>query len=531
MDKWTRLSAEHRDNLVAYLDGELEDNLTQQIDQVLAKSEVARHEVEALARTWELLDFLPKPAARDNFTERTIATLKVSEVRPRLVDQPWFGYVRRGSIGAVWVAGLAVCAMLGFYITSRAVPNPQTRLLSNLPLVKDLDLYLEVPDLYFVNELQKSAVFNNQVESEVGDAPVRRLDVSTSRDASQAVLQQRYDEITAMPESERQRIQHNWATFQALPPDKQAGIRALHEQIESQPESVHALLATYRMWLQTLTPGQREDLRQATTNVDRLKLVKDFKDKQDASRETRVFDLSLDLRRRIFWPHLNSDDLAAVIKVLESTFPTPIQQQIEGETDTTGRYRAVFRQFAGSFRPLSDEQLGEMIDAIGDEQLKADLKSRPPEWRRGSLMFLLIGGLHAHVVNELDDVWPTEEQLREVFMKQTGDRKYELMGYSPGRLTNELIWNEYLPNLSDAKVKELVEFRERLWDFQRNLMQSRDPNRPMFGGRRGGRGFGDRPPGDRPPGEDRGPPRSERPRPEGQPPFPPPRAPGQGANF
>jgi hypothetical protein len=524
MDKWTRLTAEHRDNLVAYLDGELEDNLTQQIDQVLAKSEVARHEVEALARTWELLDFLPKPAAREDFTERTIATLKVSEVRTRLVDQPWFGYVRRGSVGAVWLAGLAVFAVIGFYVTTRAIPTPQSQLLSDLPVVKDLDIYLEVPDLHFVNELQKAGVFS-QVDPEVGDAPVRKLDVSPSSIVSHAVLEERADEIAAMPESERQRIRYNWTTFQSLPQDKQAGIRGLHAQIESQPESVHALLATYRVWLQTLTPGQREDLRQADS-AERLRLVKEFKDKQDASRETRVFELSLDLQRRVFWPHLNSDNLAAVIQVMESTFAEPTQKRLQGLQDKTERYREVFRVFSTSFRPLTEEQVDEMIDAIGDAQLKADLKSRPSDWRRRSLMFLFVGGLHAHVVEELDDVWPTEEQLREAFLQQTeGERRFELMQMSPARLTSELIWDEYFPKLTDSKVQGLVEFREQLRDYQRNLMMQRDPNRPMFDGRRGFRGPpGPRPSGERPPGDG---PRPERP----QLPFPPPRSPGEQPNF
>ena len=63
MEKTLRLSAEQREDLVAYLDGELPDQKAQLIDQVLARSEVARHEVEALARTWEMLDVLPTPKA------------------------------------------------------------------------------------------------------------------------------------------------------------------------------------------------------------------------------------------------------------------------------------------------------------------------------------------------------------------------------------------------------------------------------------------------------------------------------------
>ena len=42
MAKALRLTAEQRDNLVAYLDGELEEAETQYIDQVLAKKQLLR---------------------------------------------------------------------------------------------------------------------------------------------------------------------------------------------------------------------------------------------------------------------------------------------------------------------------------------------------------------------------------------------------------------------------------------------------------------------------------------------------------
>ena len=106
MEKTLRLSAEQREDLVAYLDGELPDQKAQLIDQVLARSEVARHEVEALARTWEMLDVLPTPKAPPEFTERTMTTLKVAEVPFSVSDQPWFGILKRAAVVAVWVVAV-----------------------------------------------------------------------------------------------------------------------------------------------------------------------------------------------------------------------------------------------------------------------------------------------------------------------------------------------------------------------------------------------------------------------------------------
>ena len=54
-------SAEERDNLVAYLDGELDEAAVRSLEARLARDPQARQELEALKRSWEMLDYLPRP--------------------------------------------------------------------------------------------------------------------------------------------------------------------------------------------------------------------------------------------------------------------------------------------------------------------------------------------------------------------------------------------------------------------------------------------------------------------------------------
>src|SRR5690348_13404435 len=61
-----RLSIDERSNLVAYLDGELNDAQTRAIATKLTQSLTARREVEALQKTWEMLDLLPRPKASED---------------------------------------------------------------------------------------------------------------------------------------------------------------------------------------------------------------------------------------------------------------------------------------------------------------------------------------------------------------------------------------------------------------------------------------------------------------------------------
>jgi anti-sigma factor RsiW len=513
MDKWARLSAEQRDNLVAYLDGELDEELTQQIDKVLVQSEVARHEVEALARTWELLDLLPRPQARDDFTQRTLTTLKVSEMRPRLVDQPWFAHVRKGGVVLMWIAGLAVCALLGYAATNQWVPNPHAEMLADLPLLESLDLYLEVQELEFVHQLQRQQIFSVGDPAPAGAAARRIAPASSAQAGSPGnLIQARYQQVVEMPLTRRQRIQNNWHTLQSLPPEKQQQLRALHAELEQQPPALHDLLETYDVWLQTLTPGQRDDLRQAASTAERIRLVREFKDRQDASRETQVFELNLDLQRMKPRmpppPYLEEAELAALMDSLERTFPAPIQQGLQQRhqqaATPTDRYLEIYQYYLTTWaRQITDEQVQAIIEELRDENVKRYFQSRPLEQQRLGLMMLLGKGMHAHVVRALEPHYPTQEQLRNFFVNLSGERRHELMQMRSDDLTRELI-KDYFEQLKDPQIHRLREFLTRLraipWGWER-----RGGERPFFSSFGPGRPPAERgPEGERGPGGERG---------------------------
>ena len=164
MEKTVRLNADQREDLVAYLDGELPEDQVQQIDRVIAGSEVARHEVEALARTWERLDILPPAKASEDFASKTMTNLKVMETPFRIEEQWWFGHFRRAWVIAGWIAALSLCGWLGFQITRYWIPNPNEDLLRDLPVIENLDQYQEAREIEFLNELKKTSLFDDAAE-------------------------------------------------------------------------------------------------------------------------------------------------------------------------------------------------------------------------------------------------------------------------------------------------------------------------------------------------------------------------------
>jgi anti-sigma factor RsiW len=164
MEKTVRLNADQREDLVAYLDGELPAEQAQQIDQIIARSEVARHEVEALSRTWEMLDILPSAPASEDFTAKTMTHLKVMEEPYLITGQWWFVYLRRTLAITGWLGALVVCGWLGFQVTRYWIPNPHEELIEDLPVIENLDQYQEADNMEFLIQLKNSGLFDDTQE-------------------------------------------------------------------------------------------------------------------------------------------------------------------------------------------------------------------------------------------------------------------------------------------------------------------------------------------------------------------------------
>jgi anti-sigma factor RsiW len=154
-----RLSPQERANLVAYLDGELNEAEARAIGTKLSLSPTARQEVAALERTWELLEQLPRPKAPDDFTERTLTEVHHLEEAGGRLESVVMRTVVRGARAALWVGGSALAFGVGFLLTQWVWPNPTARLARDLTVAEHLDEYRDVGDFEFLKELANSPEF------------------------------------------------------------------------------------------------------------------------------------------------------------------------------------------------------------------------------------------------------------------------------------------------------------------------------------------------------------------------------------
>ena len=155
-----RLSSEDRSNLVAYLDGELDDGQARVIATKLTQSLTARSEVEALRKTWELLDVLPRPRASEDFTARTLSVAANGGGPGDRVASAASAMARRVAVTLACSLGMAALFVLAYQATLRAWPNPSARLARDLTIAESLDEYRDVGSLEYLDRIDSAPDFN-----------------------------------------------------------------------------------------------------------------------------------------------------------------------------------------------------------------------------------------------------------------------------------------------------------------------------------------------------------------------------------
>ena len=166
----SQLSEDDHADLVAYLDGEMDEETAQAFEARLGRDADLRAEAEALKRTWELLDYLPRPEPSGGFTQRTLERLAVRETTRQAVYQPrkWAWAAPVG-----WAAAMLIAMGSGLFVAHELWPPPanptpplrgqpgpnpgqaefDAKMARNLGPIENLRIYNHVDDLGFSRAL------------------------------------------------------------------------------------------------------------------------------------------------------------------------------------------------------------------------------------------------------------------------------------------------------------------------------------------------------------------------------------------
>ncbi len=155
------LPEEDQEQLVAYLDGELDATEVQQVERRLSEDQAYRRLLADLERSWQLLDELPQPTAGEDFTRTTVEMValdisgQLKTQRPRWRRSIW---MQRAAFAAATVAS----AWAGFILVQYALDSPNRRLLRDLPLIERVDAYRHVDDLSLLVDLRERGIFETE---------------------------------------------------------------------------------------------------------------------------------------------------------------------------------------------------------------------------------------------------------------------------------------------------------------------------------------------------------------------------------
>jgi anti-sigma factor RsiW len=170
MAKLPPLTDEEREKLIAYLDGELDAKTARLIETKISRDSRYRAEVESLRQTWEMLDYLPQPAASPSFSTRTLES--VSALRPpprlRLFRNP---AARRWGLGLGWAAAVLLAFIAGFATvdslstSKRPTATPPVDLdqllVRDHRVIENQRLYENVDDMNFLRQLDDPDLFGD----------------------------------------------------------------------------------------------------------------------------------------------------------------------------------------------------------------------------------------------------------------------------------------------------------------------------------------------------------------------------------
>lgn len=303
-----------REELVAYLDGELSPSESARIEEKIARDPQLRRELDFLAKTWDWLDALERPTVDEEFTRTTIEMVAASAMND--AERIRRETPRRAALE--WVFGCLAASLLavtGFLTASALWTNPNQWLLENYSLIQNQDLYRRGESLAFLELLDQSGVFdsadafeadapgtttppapepgtnapqppstaapagpagqtadvaqpaaNAGIGADAGDAgdtsnrsdgkhePFRIVppkDVASAR-----------KEIAALSSEDRLELQQKLARFSRLTPAEQDRLRRFHEELWRHPKAEHLarVLVLYCRWYAMLMPHQRLEL-------------------------------------------------------------------------------------------------------------------------------------------------------------------------------------------------------------------------------------------------------------------------------
>ena len=145
--------------LVAYLDGELDDETNQEIERRLSADPEYRLRLQQLQQAWDLLDELPRLSRDEGFTRSTVEFVALSARQELKETQQWS---RPGKHKTLFIRVVITVSagILGLFLGDWFFGREHRQLLDDLEVISEFDQYRLTEDFEFLQDLEKADVFH-----------------------------------------------------------------------------------------------------------------------------------------------------------------------------------------------------------------------------------------------------------------------------------------------------------------------------------------------------------------------------------
>lgn len=253
------------EELVAYLDDELDDEARRRLERRLTEEPTVRESLRKLTRVWDALETLPRAEVSESFATTTVEAVVFKEQQSQA--NTLGARLRKSRDWWLKTAvALAACALVSFIAARLIWPDPNVQLAEDLPILQNLDAYRSIENIEFARLLAQENVFPAEksspppaATSEAGEAALTRIANSEGPDkALVAGNWQRLEGVLAGPERER--------------------LRALERELKQDPKQaeLRRVMLRYHEWLGSLNTGQRTALSDITDPQARLKRMREM---------------------------------------------------------------------------------------------------------------------------------------------------------------------------------------------------------------------------------------------------------------
>ncbi len=151
------------EQLVAYLDGELDGEASREVERRLAEDAEYRRELQQLQRAWDMLDELPRADVSDSFTQATVEIVALSAARELTAAR---GHTRRRErlLWCVAGAGTVIAAVASYMACHAYLARPNTQLTRDLPVIENIELYEVADSVKFLKQLAETGLFDEEAD-------------------------------------------------------------------------------------------------------------------------------------------------------------------------------------------------------------------------------------------------------------------------------------------------------------------------------------------------------------------------------